>query len=528
MAIVLLVLVAAGANVVNLLLGLAARRRQELLIRAALGATRGRLVRLLLKETTLLVGMAGLVGSLLAILVLERLFAFRPVLLTGLPPLLLDFRPDFRVAALTTAVLFIMTLAIGVVPAISASIPSLASALNGEVAVGGTRKGRARRALVVIQTTVCTLVLVGSGLCLRSIESLKQVPLGFSARNLVSGWLDDSGYTEAQRNTLYDSVRRNVEAIPGVSNVTFASSLPLGGQGFGSYRVTSEGQESSKEFWSDVEYSLVEGNYFAMLGMPLLAGRTFDSADTTNSPEVIVINQALAAKYWHGHDPLGRRLRIENGNRLVQVVGVVANSKYTDLDEPQLPFFYLSVDQHRRDAHDLAVIATTRGDPRQWIEPLRNVVHKADPSMFCVVTTMDGQISMSLLLPRIIFGSVSGFGVLALILSMAGLYATTSYSVSERRKEIGIRIALGARPRDVTTTLLRQSALATAIGVVLGLGLGIALTAVLGSLLYGIHPVEGGVLLIVTGLTSFIALLTAYSAARPWMKTDPLEAVRHA
>lgn len=528
MVIVLLVLVAAGGNVVNLLLGLAAARRQELLIRAALGATRGRLVRLLLKETMLLVGIAGLLGSLLATLVLERLFAFHPVLLTGLPPLLLDFRPDFRVAALTIAALFVMTLAIGVVPASAASIPSLAGALNGEIAVGGTRKGRARRALVVIQTAVCTLVLVGSGLCLRSIESLKQVPLGFSARNLVSGWLDDSGYTEAQRNTLYDSVRRNAEALPGVSSVTFASSLPLGGQGFASDRVVREGQESSKDLWSDAEYSLVEGNYFAMLGMPLLAGRTFDSADTATSTEVIVVNQALAGKYWPGHDPLGNRLRIANENRLVQVVGVVANSKYTDLDEPQLPFFYFSVSQHRHDTHDLAVIAATQGDPRRWIEPLRDVVRRADPSMFCVVTTMDGQISMSLLIPRIIFGCVSGFGFLALTLSMAGLYATTSYSVSERRKEIGIRIALGARPRNVMATLLRQSAFATAIGLVLGLGLGIAMSALLGSLLYGIQPVEGRILVAVSGLTSSIALLTAYSAARPWMKTDPLDAVRHA
>jgi predicted permease len=526
--IVLLVLVVASANVVNLLLGLAAARRQELLIRAALGATRSRLARLLLKETMWVVGVAGLLGSLLATAVLERLFAYRPVLLTGLPPLLLDFRPDFRVAGLTVAALFIMILAIGVVPSLTASIPNLAAALNGEVAAGSPRKGRARGVLVVIQTAVCTVVLVGSGLCLRSIESLKKVPLGFSARNLVSGWLDDSGYTEAQRSILYDTVRRNAEALPGVTSVTFASSLPLGGQGFASDRVAAQGQESSKDMWSDVEYSQVEGNYFAMLGMPFLAGRTFDSTDTATSTEVVVVNQALAGKYWPGHDPLGERLRIQNGNRLVQVVGVVANSKYTDLDEPQLPFIYFSVGQHRHDAHDLAVIASTRGDPRWWIEPLRDVVRQADPSMFCMVTTMDGQISMSLLLPRIIFGCVSGFGFLALVLSMAGIYATTSYSVSERKKEIGIRFALGAQPRDVMATLLRQSAFATAIGLVLGLGLGVAMSMLLGSLLYGIRPVEGGVLAIVLGLTSSIALLTAYSAALPWMKTDPLEAVRHA
>lgn len=206
----------------------------------------------------------------------------------------------------------------------------------------------------------------------------------------------------------------------------------------------------------------------------------------------------------------------------MQVVGVAANSKYSDLDEPQLPFLYFSVGQHRRDAHDLAVIASTRGDPR-W-----DVVRKADPSMFCMITTMEGQIGMSLLLPRIIFGCVSGFGLLALLLSMAGIYATTSYSVTERKKEIGIRIALGARPGNVMATLLRQSALATAISLFLGLGLGIAMSKLLGSLLYGIRPVETGVLLTVFAVTSLITVATAYSAAHPWMKTDPLEAVRHA
>lgn len=526
--IVLLVVVAACANVINLLLALAAARRQELLIRAALGATRSRLARQLFQESTLLLGFSSLLGSLLAILVLERLFAFRPVLLTGLPPLLLDFRPDFRVTVLTIALLLVMTVAVGMIPAMYASIPNLAGALNGEIVVGGTRKGRARRVLVIIQTAVCSLVLIGAGLCLRTIECLKQVPIGFSARNLLSGWLDDGGYTQAQRTALYANVRQKTEAIPGVTSVSFATSLPLGGQGFDSHRVAAEGQGNSKEQWHDVQYSLVEGNYFAMLGMSLLAGRTFDSTDTAGSPEVIVVNRTLAGKFWPGQDPVGKRLRIEDGNRLVQVVGLVADSKYTDLDEPQFPFMYFALNQHWRDAYGLAVIASTTGDPRGWIEPLRGVIREADPSMFCVIITMDGQINMSLLLPRIIFACVSGFGLLALVLSMAGIYATTSYSVSERRKEIGIRMALGAQPRNVMAVLLRQSALATSIGLVLGLGLGILMSAMLGSLLYGIRPVETGVLITVLALTSSIALATAYFAARPWIKTDPLEAVRHA
>jgi predicted permease len=528
MAIVLLVLTAASANVINLLLGLAAARRQELLIRAALGATRSRLARQLLAETALVVGIAGLLGSFLAWFALLRLFNIRPVLLTGVPPLLLDFRPDLRVGVIAVAILLVLTVVIGLVPALGASVTNLAGALSGEVAAGARRKTRARTILVVIQTAVCTVVLVGCGLCLRSLESLKNVPLGFSARNLVSGWLDDSSYTATQRNALYANVRLNTEAIPGVTEVTFASSLPLGGQGFASERVAPEAMESTKESWKEIEYSLVQGNYFAMLGLPLLEGRLFDTTDTETSPEVVIINRALATKYWPDKEVLGKRLRIENGDRFAQVVGVVSNSKYTDLDEPQLPFMYFAVSQHPREAHDLAVIASTGGDPRWWIEPLREVLRKADPAMFCVIVTMDQQVSMSLLLPRIIFGCVSGFGLLALVLSMAGIYATTSYSVGERKKEIGIRMALGARPREVMATLLRQSARATTIGLLLGLGLGIVLSAALRSLLYGIRPVETGVLVSVFVLTNVLALSTAYSAARPWVRADPLEAVRHA
>ena len=171
----------------------------------------------------------------------------------------------------------------------------------------------------------------------------------------------------------------------------------------------------------------------------------------------------------------------------------------------------------------------TNGEPRNWIQPILNRIHNVDPAAFCMMTgTLEDQVNLSLLLPRIIFGCVSGFGLLALVLSMSGIYATTSYSVGERKKEIGIRMALGATPGDVMTVLLRQSALATMAGLILGLGLGVALSALLRSLLYGIRPVETGVLIAVFALTTTLALATAYSAARPWVTADPLEAVRHA
>jgi predicted permease len=525
MGVVILVLLAACANVVNLLLGLAAARRQEMLIRAALGASRSKLVVQLLRETAIICVVGGLIGFCLAWYGLERLLVFRPVLFNGLPPLFLDFRPDFRVAGLAVAMMLIVTGAIGLLPALQSSVPNLAGALSGEVAAGGTRKRRARNILVVIQTAVCTLVLVGAGLCLRSIEYLKHVPLGFSARNLVFTYV--SGPADTKPREFYETVRRETAALPGVNAVTRSTSLPLSQNGPPD-RVVPEGRENEKGQWLSVYYNLVDDNYFSVLGLAFLAGRSFDSTEGEHSPEVVIINRTLAQKYWPDQDPIGKRLRIERGNRVVQIVGIVPDSKYDDLDEPQLPFMYLAISQHPREVDDLAFTFATSGKPRLWVEPIISRIHNINPSAYCFLTeTFEDQLNLALLLPRIIFGCVSGFGLLALVLSMAGIYATTSYSVGERKREIGIRLALGAQPRQLMASLLRQSIGITGIGLAVGIGLGVAMSALLGSLLFGIRPVETTVLMGVVALTATMALMTAYLAARPWVKIDPLEAVRH-
>jgi putative ABC transport system permease protein len=528
MGVVLLVLLAACSNVINLLLGLAAARRQEMLIRAALGATRGRLVRQLISEIAVICVVSSLIGFSLASYGLQRLLAFRPVIFSGLPPLVLDLRPDLRVAALTIAVILIVTAVMGLVPALHSSMPNLAGALNGEIAVGGTRKRRARSVLVVIQTAVCTLVLVGAGLCFRSIEYLKRVPLGFSARNLVFTVVGGGdGDSQEQRLQFYAAVRRESAALPGVRGISLSTSVPLGQNG-SSENVVPEGMEASSEQWSAASYNLVDDNYFSVLGLPLMNGRSFDASETEHSPEAAVINLTLAKKYWPQDDPVGKRLRVQRGNRIVEIVGVVGDSKYGGLDETQIPYLYLALRQHPTEAINLYLNASTSGEPRRWIEPIMNRVRKTYPNAVFILTgTLEDQINFSLLIPRIIFACVSGFGLLALVLSMAGIYATTSYSVSERKKEIGIRLALGAQPKNVMAALLRQSALTTGVGLALGIGLGILMSSLLHSLLYGIRPVETGVLIAVLLLTSSIGLLTAYWAARPWVRVDPLEAVRH-
>lgn len=527
LGVVALVLLAACANVINLLLGLATTRRQEMLIRAAIGATRRKLIWQLFKESFLLLAFSSVIGFLLADFGLEGLFTFRPTLFNGVPPILLDFRPDLRVLGLTGAMVILLTLGIGIMPALYASIPNLAEALNGEAAIGGTRKRRARTVLVVLQTAVCTLVLVAAGLCLRSIERLKQVPLGFTNRNLLFSFVAVSAETPATEAPIYSDLLRAVQGLPGINKVALASSIPLMQNG-DPERVAPEGEETAKDRWSTTPYNFVTEDYFAALGLPLLAGRTFDSRDGEHAPQVVIISRAMAHKYWHNSDPLGKRIRIQSDNSVAQIIGVVEDTKYDDLGEAETPFLYLPLSQHPREVDDLALIVNTRGDPNQQFAALRSAVLKVDPTAFLFLdNTMEGQINFSLLIPRIILGCVAGFGLLALLLSMAGLYATTSYSVNERRKEIGIRIALGAQRRNLMTSLLRQAATFAGIGIGIGLAMGVALSALLGSLLYGIHPVEPVVLLLVTVFTTLLALLTAYFASKPWLAVDPLQAVRH-
>lgn len=526
--VVFLVMVAACANVLNLMLGLATARRQELLIRLALGASRATLARMLLRESAWLSLVAAIAGIIPAYIGLQSLYNYHPVLADGIPPLVLDFRPDMRVFALTVLVILLATLLSGLLPALHTSIPNLASALNGEVAAGGRRKRRARNTLVVIQTAVCTLVLVGTGLCFRSLQYLERVSLGFSARNLLGTYFATGALPNDTANlrTVQEQLRKDVAAIPGVTDVTFTDTMPLGGNWFETDQVQPE--EQSGDHGETISHALVEENYFKVLGIPLLQGRTFTSRDTDKAPLVAIVNRTLANHYWPGADAIGKRLRLQSATAPVQVVGVVGDCKYTDLDEPQLPFIYLPLAQRSQSLESAVVIAATAGEPQQWKDQVHQTLDRAHPSMVFLMVTMQDQINASLLLSRIILACVAGFGLLALLLAMAGLYATTSYSVSERKKEIGIRIALGAQPGSLMALILRQTTAIAAIGMLIGLILGIVLSGVVGAQLFGIRTLEPAVLIGVATVTTAIAGLTAYSAARPWVRTDPMEAVRHA
>jgi predicted permease len=528
-AIVALVLFAACSNVANLLLALASARRHEILVRAAMGATRVRLIRDLLLDSTILAAGGGALGFFLAWVGLRQLMQFKPYVPgIGVVPVTIDFRPDIRVALATVALVFLAGLATGLVPGLYSSSPNLAGALSGEIAVGGTRKGRIRSALVVIQVAVCTVVLIGVGLCFQSISNLQHVDLGFSARNIaiLSSDLQSNGFSEEQGRAMYTKMRGAAAQIYGVEAITLASNLPLSEDGGHDEQVHVEGSQATSQQTATISSMAVDENYFSTLGIPVLAGRVITAGDTTKAPGVIVINHFMAEKYWPGQNPLGKTVRSEDGNQVATVVGVVGDGKYVDIDEPARPFMYYALNQRYQSV--VYLMARTHGKPNQWLTPMSEALQKIDPQLSFQTLTINDWMALSLYIPRVTLVCTSAFGGLAFILAAVGLYGAVFYSVSERKKELGIRVALGAAPRDLWKMILRQTSLVTATGVILGIVCGTIVAALVRSQLYGIHPVEWSVFLAVALTMGGMTVLTAYSAARPWLHADPMESVRHA
>lgn len=518
-AIVLMVLLIACANVANLLLGLATGRRQEILIRAALGAARGRLIRQLLTESAILCAVGGMGGFLFASVALAEFSQFKvPNSIFGTFTLAANFQTNGAVLAMTLILILIATLVTGLTPAIYASSANIAGALSGEAVVGGTRKNVIRNTLVVIQVAVCTLVVVGFGLCLRSLHNLRDVNLGFSPRNLVAVMVDpqSNGLSEAQSVNLYGELKRSTSQLYGVQSSSLALEFPLIDDQWSTDDVNIEGARDGSHQQVQSAVNIVDGNYFATLGIPILAGRAFDSSDSKNTPEVVVINHNLAVRYWPRENPIGRQMRIQNGNRVVTVVGVAGDGKYGSLDEPMHPVIYYALSQHY--LPQLLLIVRTQGDSRLWAQPVSQMVRNLSIRVDAPPFTSDDVMRFTLLVPVLTLRVVSSLGALALMLAIFGLYGAIFYSVNERKKEIGIRVALGAQPFRLVKLFLRQTAIISAVGVSIGLLLGIAATILFRSQFYEIHAVELHVLIPVALAMTLVSTAIAFLAAWPWIK----------
>ena len=442
--------------------------------------------------------------------------AFKPSLGAFFPPVSIDFRARTPWCfAGTLAISLAAGVAVGVGPALRGAADGLSGAINRELSTAEPRKARIRHALVVIQMAVATVVLVGVGVSIHSLVNLRHVPLGFSARNLVFAGVDmrRSGYDERTGPAFYQRMLERVRATPGVEAVTIASEAPM--LGYSTDNVIADGDPPPADgHGAPTPYMVVDDRYFATLGIGVLQGRTFDSRDQHGRTEVVVINATLARQHWPGGDPLGRRLRIENGHRLVEVIGVVPDGRYGDVDEDQLPFMYFALAQHY--LPDATIIARSNGARDTVMLALQDVPNIVFGGIGMM--TLDDVLGLSLFLPRTIVWTTMVFGVLAFGLAAVGLYSTVFYSVSQRRMEIGIRTALGATPRHLFGLVLRESGWVALAGAGVGLLSGLALLPLASSIFFGIGSIEPLVLLPVACTSAAIALATTYLVVRPWTR----------
>jgi len=522
LAIVLLTLIVAGANVVNLLLGLATSRRHEMLVRAALGASRMQIVVPMVREAVLLVLISAAVGYAAAWAFLVKLSAFHPSLGTIFPSLTLDLRPDAAVLAVTAVIALATGVLIGLPPAIRGASDGLSGAIAREKTIGDPRKSRLRGVLVLLQMAVATVVLATVGASLHSLYTLRHLPLGFTARQLVYGGVDlrRSGYDAAHAPAFMERMRERVASLPGVDGVTLASDPPL--MGFAMDRMTIDGAAPLPDgHGTEMPYLVVDNAYFSTLGITRLEGRTFDSRDGAGRTEVALVNHTFAARYFPGKDPIGRRIRRESDGHLLEIVGVVADGKYGDIDEDPVAMVYLPLAQH--DVPTVTVIARSRG-PRDSVVI---ALEQMEPRILASgAMTLEDALRLSMLIPLVIVWTTLAFAVIAVGMSVFGLYSTVFYAVSQRRTEIGIRTTLGASPRDLFGMVLRQTGGLAAGGALGGLASGFAVMPLAASIFYGIAPVEP---LAMTGAAcgaATIVLLTTYSVVRPWTRLAAMDLLR--
>lgn len=521
-AVVGVVLLIACANVGNLLMARAAGRRREIAIRLALGVSRGRLIRQLLVENAML----SAAGAALAL----ALVPFTAGLLTALAPptdlaINLQAQPDWKVLLFTLAVSALATLVFGLAPAIRASRPDVVVALKEE-ATASTTRSWTRNALVVAQVALSLVLLVGAGLLLRSLQRASSADPGFDPRNVLLAGVDlkPNGYTD---ETGPEFVRRAIErisALPGVALVSTVRRVPLTLGGSSSTSFTAEGYTPAKDEELMAFLNYVGPDYFRTLGTPLTAGRDFQVSDNAQAQPVVVINETLAQRYYAGRDPVGRRFTV--GRKNYTVIGVAKDSKFQALDEPPAPFFWLTTLQEHTSETNFLV--RTQGDPLAVAKAVEGEIRSLDRNMAVYgVRALEDAVSAAYITQKMGGWLLGFFGALALLLAAVGLYGVLAYSVAQRSREVGIRMALGASRADVLRMVLGHGLRLTGLGLAIGLVLAFGVTRFMQKLLFGVSPTDALTLLGVSGLLALVALTAAYLPARRATRIDPIVAIRY-
>jgi predicted permease len=510
-----LVLVIAGVNVAAMLSARYAARRSEMAVRAALGAGRVRLVRLLLTEILALFLLGALGGfglAQVATTALERL---------PLPdniPVVLELSPDFRVLAFAVIVSLITGVVFGLAPALRAAGSDITSRLRDDSAGGGHRRTFMSRALIVGQLALSLVLLVAAGLFMRALNRGERIDPGFEMTGVITASLEPEswGYNEAKARAFYRALRERLEGTAGVTSVSYTGRLPL--------MMSSSIDELARDGMElPVHTATVDADYFAVLRLPLIQGREFHRTDDERAARVVVINETLARKLWPDGAAVGRTIRLRTN--VHTVVGVARDAKYATLDEATPPFVYMPVAQSWQPSQTL--LARTAGDPQAFASRIQDAVRSLDPQLPRPRTTTLRRATALVLLPQRTAAIVTGaLGAVGLLLAAVGLYGIMAFSTGRRAREIGIRVALGAARSNVLRMVVREGMQLAALGIGLGLLLASVATRVLARWLFDVSPLDGATFALMSLIFVAVALVATYLPARRAANSDPIKVLR--
>ncbi len=530
---VALVLLAACANVASGLLARGAERRKELAIRMSLGAKRARLVRLLLTENLALALAGGAAGLILAGWLVRALVAFGPPLPAPGPVGI-----DARVVAFALALSILTPLVFGLLPSLQVTRTELREALaeGGRQGAPGGRT-RVRHALVTVEVALALLLLIGSGLLVRSFLQVLAVDPGFDAAHVITLQTSvpgDTYATPAQAAGFYQRFLERARQLPGVEHAALINAPPLGGDANGAFLHDGQSFDEIRGNWAaqSASYRVASPDYFETLGIPIVRGRAFTDRDGAGTEPVAVINQAMARKYWPGRDPVGQRIRFAGMDRVnpwLTIVGIVGDVRHRDLTGDVDPAVYVDYVQNpERTAYFVttAVRTAPAADPAATVTALRQALAALDPNVPAEFSTLEAQVETSVADRRFTMLVLASFGAISLLLAAIGIYGVLAYAVVQRTQEIGIRMALGADAGSVVGLVLKGAMGSVLAGVVVGLAAAAALTRLLQSMLFEVRPTDPLTLAAGLALVAGVAWLAGFIPARRATRIDPLVAMR--
>lgn len=522
------VLVLACMNIANLCMVRARMRQREISLRAALGATRGRLVRQLLTESLLLASLGCFAGVVLGTAA-SRLFSsigFHTAL-----PLVLDFRFDWRVFTYALAAAVVTGAIVGIAPALRAARANLNDVLHegGRTSTGGHR--RPRNALVVAQVGGSLMLLVVAGLFLRSLQRALHTDLGFDPQHLLNLSIDphEAGYNEAQAREFQQRLLARARGLPGVLSASLAAAIPMSYNGYSDKLKIDGYQPPMGQNTPAAGFNIISPGYLTTMRIPLLRGRDFRDSDGQNSQRVAIVNQAFADRFWHGLDPIGRHFSfLDDTARTMEVIGVAKNSYEQDIFSQVDVFFYVPVAQHANSYITLQL--RTPSAPEAMAVEATSLVHSLEPMMpvFDVQPMTTALETANGFLPfRFAAALAASLGTLGVILAVVGLYGVISYAAGQRTHEIGIRMALGAQRRQILRMILGQGIVIVGVGVFVGLLAATVMAKLVGNLLFGVPSIDVPTYIGASLLLTGIALSACYIPARRAMRVDPMVALRY-